>query len=76
MVKKSPLDDLKNTVILEGGIKVPKKEFCDRCGNDLVKGSYWYNFPFSKIRIVLCHICYQGLLYGFYWDVRKELEGK
>ena len=64
----------KEKVTLEGGIEVPKKEFCDRCGNDFAKGSYWWHFPFIKMHIALCHVCYQGFMYGFYMDTSRQLK--
>ena len=60
--------------VLEGEIKIQKKYFCDRCGNDLVKGKYFWHFPFIKLYIALCHICYLGFIYGFYNDVSHQLK--
>lgn len=66
--------DNKKTEKIAEGIEVPKKEFCDRCGNDLIKGKWWIHYPFIKIYIVLCHVCMDGTKFGFYRDARRELK--
>lgn len=54
-----------------------KKEYCDRCGNDLAVGqSALMHFPYRKIYIVLCQICHGGLQFGFYQDFLRIVEGK
>jgi hypothetical protein len=57
------------------GIELPKRENCDRCGNDLSKGVEFLYFPYKKLYIALCHVCTNGLKYGFYRDVSWELKG-
>lgn len=55
-------------------IKFPDTKYCDRCGNDFMKGKYMWHFPYKKMYISVCHICYQGFLYGFFMDVSRELK--
>ena len=41
---------------------------CGRCGNEWqVPMSLW--FPFKKVRIELCDICFYGLALGLKWDL-------
>ena len=61
-------------VSLGKSVVVKAKDRCDRCGNDLVKGGSWLHFPYMKLHIVLCHVCLDGLMYGFYKDVRQQLK--
>jgi hypothetical protein len=53
------------------GISLPKRDKCDRCGNDFSKGAYYLYFPYKNIYIALCHICNFGLMFGFYNDVKR-----
>ncbi len=55
------------------GVDLPKKENCDRCGNDLSKGTTYLHFPYIKLYIGLCHICLAGLQYGFFRDIVIEM---
>lgn len=56
--------------------KSKDKMVCDRCGNDLSGGGFLIHLPYSKIYIVLCGICQNGIVYSFYQDFVKNKENK
>jgi hypothetical protein len=43
---------------------------CSRCGNKSHEYCSLY-FPFSKIRVYLCDLCYFGLSLGLKFDIEK-----
>lgn len=59
---------------LEGNIEIDKPTNCDRCGNDFAKGMVFLHFPYKKLHIALCHVCLNGLMYGFFKDICTELK--
>lgn len=63
----------KKTIKSEQGIELPKKDKCDRCGNDLSMGAFYIHLPYIKMYIILCGICNKGLQFGFYTDFLLEV---
>ena len=53
-------------------IKEKPKQLCDRCGNDLMFGDFMIHLPYKNIYIHLCHVCNQGMMYGFWRDLTLE----
>lgn len=60
---QSVKEQLKEAIARE---KMDAIDECGRCGNDLMKGKYLFHFPHLGIYVGLCHICYNGIVYGMY----------
>ena len=49
-------------------------KLCDRCGNDLMTGSWVMHLPYKKMYITLCSVCAVGL--GIKPELMKEKKPK
>jgi len=54
--------------------RMDKVKKCSRCGNDFLHGKFCYNLPHENRYVCLCHICYNGLMFGHYLEFEEKIQ--